>query len=161
MLDSGISTLPSVEQQRAEFWLLPLEALNAAEWEALCDGCGLCCLNKLQDEDTDEVFFTNVACNGLDLQTCRCQYYAQRQQKVPDCLCIRNESAAHPQMFNYLPATCSYRLRHLQQPLPQWHPLLTGQPIRSAQVMGQQGVINEKALKKTLHEHIISWVKTG
>lgn len=146
---------------RPQFWERPLAELNEAEWEALCDGCGLCCLHKLQDDETEQVFFTDVACDFLDLHTCRCTGYQQRQQQVADCLSIREQSQTEGGdiVFEYLPLTCAYRLRHQQQPLPVWHPLLTHQPLKSAAVMGQQGVIHERMLTQDLHDRIIDWVQ--
>ena len=108
------------------FWEKPLSALNPDEWEALCDGCGKCCLNKLEDEDTGEVALTRVACRLLDDATCRCAHYDIRHQFVPDC--IRLTAATIPRHLYWLPATCAYRLRHFGRPLPDWHPLISGQP---------------------------------
>ena len=91
-----------------EFWWdKGLTEFSADEWEALCYGCGRCCLLKLEDEDTGEVYFTNVACRMLDLHTCRCRDYARRAECVPDCLVLRPFS---PELFAQLPSTCAYRL---------------------------------------------------
>lgn len=102
-----------------------LAELNAEEWEALCDGCAKCCVHKLEDEDTGEVLYTCVACRLLDLETCRCTGYAQRHELVPDCAVL---SPDHPEVFEWMPETCAYRLLHEGRPLPDWHPLLTGDP---------------------------------
>lgn len=102
-----------------------LSTLTPAEWEALCDGCGKCCLHKLEDEDTGELFHTNVACRLLNLQTGQCTRYAERFRHVPDCVAL---TPAEVQRINWLPATCAYRLYAGGQPLPDWHPLRTGDP---------------------------------
>lgn len=108
------------------FWQdRPLADLTLAEWEALCDGCGKCCLHKLEDTDTGKVFYTNVACRLLDVQTGRCSRYAERLRWVPDCVQLTPAAVAQ---LDWLPATCAYRLRAAGQPLPGWHPLRTGDP---------------------------------
>ncbi|MEM9429529.1 MAG: YcgN family cysteine cluster protein [Pseudomonadota bacterium] len=112
---------------RQEFWeRFTLEELTQAEWEALCDGCGKCCLLKLEDWDTGEVAMTNVACRLLDRETCRCTDYPNRKAKVPDCVIIRPEKIA--EIRYWLPETCAYRLRADGQPLADWHPLISGDP---------------------------------
>lgn len=111
---------------RPRFWERPLADLAPAEWEALCDGCGKCCLNKIEDEDTGEVAFTRVACRLLDSDTCRCSSYANRHDYVPDCVVLTPKKL--PQIAYWLPRTCAYRLRHEGKPLPDWHPLRTGDP---------------------------------
>jgi hypothetical protein len=111
---------------RPRFWELPLDELTPSEWEALCDGCGKCCLNKLEFDDTGEVVFTRVACRLLDAQTCRCLDYENRRQFVPECVRLSPESL--DKIAYWMPATCAYRLRHQGKPLPGWHPLLTGDP---------------------------------
>jgi len=108
---------------RDKFWELPLEALNREEWEALCDGCGRCCLHKLEDEDTGAVAYTNVACRLLDTATAQCSNYRHRKAFVPDCLRLTPELVAR---VPWLPPTCAYRRRADGDPLPEWHPLLTG-----------------------------------
>jgi uncharacterized cysteine cluster protein YcgN (CxxCxxCC family) len=100
-----------------------LAELSEAEWESLCDGCGRCCLNKLEDEDTGEIFFTQAACHLLDIQRCRCTQYARRQSSVPTCLSLRDDF----HQFHWLPSTCAYRLCSEGKPLPGWHPLVSGQ----------------------------------
>ncbi len=108
---------------RPEFWKLPLEALTRSEWEALCDGCGKCCLHKVEDEDTGQVYPTNVACKLLDLKTARCKDYKHRRAYVPDCLRLTPKLAGQ---VEWLPDSCAYRLRAQGRPLPDWHYLLSG-----------------------------------
>ena len=108
---------------RDNFWELPLAQLTRAEWEALCDGCGQCCLHKLEDEDTGEVHFTNVACRLLDTATAQCKDYRNRLAHVPDCLRLTPAKIA---AYQWLPATCAYRLRADGEPLRDWHYLISG-----------------------------------
>lgn len=105
------------------FWERPIEALNRAEWEALCDGCGQCCLHKVEDEDTGAIYPTNVACKLLDIPSARCCDYPNRKKQVPDCLRLTPRLAAE---IEWLPDTCAYRLRAEGLPLPQWHYLICG-----------------------------------
>ncbi len=114
------------EKLRPKFWEKPLSTLNPTEWEALCDGCGKCCLNKLEDEDTGAVAFTRVACRLLDDQTCRCAQYDIRKQFVPECVVLKPSNI--DDIAYWMPATCAYRLRHNDQPLEPWHPLVSGDP---------------------------------
>ncbi|MBI1219088.1 MAG: YcgN family cysteine cluster protein [Rhodobacteraceae bacterium] len=111
---------------RPKFWERPLTALNPREWEALCDGCGKCCLNKLEDEETGEVAFTRVACRLLDGESCRCAQYEIRKQFVPECVVLTPKTIA--KVAYWLPATCAYRLLHEGKPLEDWHPLISGNP---------------------------------
>lgn len=111
---------------RPRFWERPLTHLNPAEWEALCDGCGKCCLNKLEDADTGVVEYTRIACRLLDDATCRCTQYPIRHQFVPECIRITPGTIA--EVAYWMPATCAYRLRFEGRGLPDWHPLVTGDP---------------------------------
>jgi uncharacterized cysteine cluster protein YcgN (CxxCxxCC family) len=106
------------------FWQRkPLERMSATEWEALCDGCGLCCLQKLEDEDTGTIHYTDVACRLLDRKSCRCSDYANRHARVPDCVQLRPDNLAG---IRWLPRTCAYRLLAEDKPLPPWHYLVCG-----------------------------------
>lgn len=112
---------------RPRFWeTVPLKQMTGAEWEALCDGCGKCCLNKLEYEDTGEVDFTRLACRLLDGDTCRCSKYETRRDYVPDC--VQLTPASVPRVAYWLPRTCAYRLLHEGKPLRDWHPLISGDP---------------------------------
>jgi len=113
---------------RARFWEnQPLTRMSRPEWEALCDGCGKCCLNKLEDEETGDVVLTRVACRLFDDETCRCAQYPIRHQFVPECIVLTPDSI--PDHLYWLPRTCAYRLLHLGRPLPDWHPLVTNDPM--------------------------------
>jgi uncharacterized cysteine cluster protein YcgN (CxxCxxCC family) len=125
-------TVPSAETDppptppasgRGEFWELPLAALDREQWEALCDGCGKCCLHKVEDEDTGRIYFTNVACRLLDTATARCKDYRNRRAFVPDCLRLTPDVAGE---LEWLPDSCAYRLRAQDKLLPQWHYLISG-----------------------------------
>ena len=109
-----------------EYWKRKsLSEMTTEEWDGLCDGCALCCMHKVEDEDTGEIFYTDLACRLLDLDTCRCTDYANRARKVAECFVL---SVDKPEMFTWLPATCAYRRLANDQGLPDWHPLITGDP---------------------------------
>lgn len=109
---------------RPAFWTLPLSDLTPPEWEALCDGCGKCCLNKLEDEETGEIAYTTVACRLFDGATCRCANYDDRLAHVPECIVLTPDSL--PDAVRWLPRTCAYKRRQLGQSLPRWHYLISG-----------------------------------
>lgn len=143
------------------FWELPLEQLDKEQWEALCDGCGRCCLKKLIDTKTEQVHYTRVVCRYLEQNKCRCQAYSRRQKLVPDCLVLNMENL--PQL-HWIPDTCAYRLRLEGKPLPAWHPLLTGSrdAMRQEQISVTGKVVSEEYVHEDgLQEHIIRWVSAA
>ncbi len=106
------------------FWLtIALDKMSSEQWESLCDGCGKCCLHKLEDDDTGEVHYTNVSCRLLDTETVLCKNYGERKRFVPDCITLTPEKL---KTINWLPATCAYLLIAQGQPLPRWHHLISG-----------------------------------
>lgn len=131
--DAAPTPAPEAGSGPEPFWKKPLEAMSRTEWEALCDGCGRCCLVKLEDEDTGDIHFTNVACRLLDQRSCRCGDYPGRKKKVPDCVKLT------PRRVNeipWLPPTCAYRLVAEGKDLYWWHYLVSG----SRETVHQAGV---------------------
>ena len=104
-----------------------LEEMSPEEWEALCDGCGLCCQIRVEDEDSGETALSNVACRYLDLCSHRCSDYANRHANVPDCVQITPDNVRR---LDWLPSTCAYRLVADGRQLPEWHRLVCGDPER-------------------------------
>ena len=132
-----------------------LEEMTEAEWESLCDGCGRCCLLKLEDEDTGEVYRTKLACRLLDLGSCRCSDYPNRQTHVHDCVSITPEAA---RTITWLPDTCAYRLVAHGEDLAWWHPLISGDPdtIHEAGVSVRGWVMSEeRARVHAMYRYII------
>ena len=106
-----------------KFWLTTaMVDMTSAQWESLCDGCGKCCLHKLIDDTTDDMYVTNLACSFLDINTCRCSVYEDRQAKQPNCIIITSETLAQAY---WLPDSCAYQLVAKGEDLPAWHPLQT------------------------------------
>ncbi|WKJ88828.1 YcgN family cysteine cluster protein [Methylomonas montana] len=141
-----------------KFWeTKSLAQMSTEEWESLCDNCGKCCLNKLEDIDTGEIAFTSVACDLIDLETCRCTRYSERCTLVPECIDLKQHDFAE---YNWLPSTCAYRLLTDGEPLPDWHPLVSG----SSESVKEAGVsIGSYAIKESqvtdLEDHIIEWLQ--
>jgi len=138
---------------RDRFWERGIETLNRAEWEALCDGCGQCCVHKAEDEDTGQIYMTNVGCKLLDLQTARCRDYPNRKRQVPDCVKLTPKLAL---TLSWLPETCAYRLRADGEPLPDWHYLISGdaEAVHAAGASVRGKVIGEE-FAGPLEQHII------
>ena len=143
----------------APFWQTKtLAEMTRDEWESLCDGCGRCCLVKLEDDETDEVFFTDVACQLLDQKTCQCSQYSDRRSYVPDCIVLTPEVVAK---IKWLPMTCAYRLVHEGEDLFAWHPLVSGDPtsVHSAGMSVRGCVVSETEVsEEDLEYHVIHWV---
>ena len=134
-----------------------LAEMSPDEWEALCDGCAKCCLYRLEDEDTREVYFTNVRCRLLDVQTGRCTDYAHRSQRVPDCVTITPAVLQDPY---WLPSTCAYRLLAEGRDLPDWHPLVSGDPhsvVQAGQRVCHRTICEDDA--DTLESHLVDWIE--
>ncbi len=113
-------------EDRKPFWIeKTLHQMSREEWERLCDGCGRCCLYKLEDDDSGEIYYTDVACRYIDPETCRCGHYEQRQRLVPDCLVL---DPGQPEVLRMLPSSCAYRTLWEGRPLADWHPLVSGDP---------------------------------
>ena len=139
------------------FWQsVKLADMTAAQWEALCDGCAKCCLVKLQDEDSGEIVFTDIVCNLLDQQTCRCTHYQERTKLVPDCVKLTKDNL---DKIDFMPPSCAYRLLHEGKDLPQWHPLVSGS-ADSAVVAGMSvkgRVIAEMAFDGDSEDRVVDW----
>lgn len=126
-----------------EFWKRKsLAEMSKEEWESLCDGCALCCLQKMEDEETGDVYFSDIACRLLDTETCRCTNYARRAKLVSDCLVL---SADEPEAFHWLPDSCAYRRLTDGKDLPEWHPLITGDPnsVHEAGISAKGKIVSE------------------
>ena len=128
------------------FWQTKsLRQMTPTEWESLCDGCGLCCLIRFEDEDTGKITPTRVACRLFDSETCRCTDYTQRRATVPDCIAL---TPGNIERLPWMPLSCAYRRLHEGKPLPRWHPLVTGDPqsvhTSGASIRGQ--TISEASL---------------
>lgn len=142
------------------FWQTKsLSELTSAEWESLCDHCGQCCLHKLEDEDTEQIAFTSIACDLLDVSSCRCTNYAQRQQLVPECVNLKQHEFADYQ--HALPVTCAYRLLGEGKELYAWHPLLSGDPnsVKAAGLSVSDYAQNASAISANAdyEDYIIAW----
>ena len=136
-----------------------LAEMTRGEWESLCDGCAKCCLEKLQDDDTGEISYTEVACRLLDLGTCRCTDYANRKRFVPDCVVLTPRTVAR---LTWLPSSCAYRLISEGKDLEWWHPLVSGDPetVHRAGVSVRGRAVPE-AVAGDLEDHIVHWPEQG
>jgi len=137
-----------------------LHEMTPTEWDSLCDGCGQCCMNKLEDEDTGEVYHTDLVCQYMDTDTCGCTVYPERLEKVPGCTLITPQTLPD---YHWLPYTCAYRTLADGRPLADWHPLRSGdsQSVHDAGVSVRGKVVSEAAVaEQDWEEHIIHWVMT-
>lgn len=146
-----------MSELRTNFWdSVPLDEMTPAEWEALCDGCGKCCLNKLEDADTGDVYFTRIACRLFDAKTCQCSNYVQRKLHVPECVVL--DPGTLENVSYWLPASCAYKRLFQGKPLPDWHPLLTGssQSVHRARASVQNRTLSETDIpEEDWEDHII------
>lgn len=143
-------------KKKKNFWeVKTLKELSAQEWEALCDGCGKCCLEKVIFEEDETLAFTNIACKLLDLKTCRCRRYNIRHKYVSECVQLRPENMDD---YYWLPKTCAYRLLHEGKALPKWHPLITGNPMSVHEVgVSAAGRCIPPQPEESFQEHIVDW----
>ncbi len=146
--------------QTSAFWKTKtFEQMTQKEWESLCDGCGKCCLHKLEDEDSGDVYYTDVACRYLDSDTCRCKDYTHRLQLVPECLQLRPQDV---KQFHWLPSTCTYRLLSEGEPLPPWHHLLSNAPELVHQLgfsVKGKTIAENQIHEDDYQERVIHWVE--
>lgn len=142
------------------FWERPLSELTRSQWEKLCDGCGRCCLVKLEDEDTGAIHHTSIACKLLDQESCLCGDYRNRREHVPDCIRL---TLTKLQDIPWLPPTCAYVLRNEGKPLPPWHPLISGDPdtVHDAgvSVRGKVEASEEEVEDEDTPDFIRTWPK--
>ena len=132
-----------------------LEEMTRTEWEALCDGCARCCLLKLEDEDTGEIAYTDIACRLLDTGTCRCTRYRQRLRLIPECVDLTPDQVRR---LGWLPSTCAYRLLAEGRDLAWWHPLVSGDPetVHEAGISVRGRVVPERRGDDP-EERIVTW----
>lgn len=137
-----------------------LAEMTDAEWEGLCDGCGLCCLNKLEDWETGAIAFTSVACKLLDGESCRCKDYDNRQSIVPDCIRLTLESIEE---ISWLPPTCAYQLVADGDDLYWWHPLVSGDPetVHQAGISVRGRTVSEDDVPlEDFEDYLVEWPLT-
>ena len=138
------------------FWTnTPLKEMTTEQWESLCDGCGKCCLNKIIDDETEELYYTNAACHLFDDKTCNCRQYNTRLSLVPECTTITPENVSS---LTWLPDSCAYRRLDAGRDLPSWHPLLTGSKaaMHGMGISAQHKTVNENTVKY-LDDCIVLW----
>lgn len=138
--------MPRMAEDRPFWETKTLRQMTGPEWESLCDGCGRCCLIRFEDEDTGEIVPTRVACRLLDTETCQCSNYAKRKRYVPDCIKLTPGNVGG---LPWMPTTCAYRRLNEGRGLPDWHPLITGDPdsAHSAGIGVRRQVVSETAFK--------------
>lgn len=137
----------------------PLEALTVDQWEALCDGCAKCCLHKLEDAGTGKVYYTKIRCQFMNADSCQCECYDQRSERVPECIDLKKHEVSS---LHWLPSTCAYRLRSEGKPLPDWHYLVSGDrnSVHRAGVSIRGRAISDEFVHPDGYdEHIVKWVE--
>jgi uncharacterized cysteine cluster protein YcgN (CxxCxxCC family) len=152
MLHTDKSKMPELP-----FWkTLTLQQMTLEQWESLCDGCGKCCLFKIEDIDSGDLYFTNIVCRLLDLKTCRCSQYLARRTLVPDCVNLYQHGDI--KSLNFMPTTCAYRLLSEGKDLPSWHPLVSGDR-NSVMTAGQsvQGRVFVESEELVVEDYIVDW----
>ncbi len=146
--------------EKRPFWkTTALEDMTQQQWESLCDGCGLCCLNKLEDADTGDIHYTRAACKYLDIGACRCKDYENRTENVPDCVDLTPQRMRR---LHWLPGTCAYRLVAEERDLAWWHPLVSGdaETVHQAGISVRGRVVSEEGAED-LEDYLIKWAKAG
>ena len=146
------------QSSKQEFWRTKsLDEMSRAEWESLCDGCGKCCLNKLENESSGEIEYTDVACRLLDTDLCQCVSYEDRKRFVPDCRILNPQVV---RKLEWLPSTCAYRLIDEGKDLYWWHPLVSNdrETVHQASVSVRGRVISERETDD-LEGHVVDWPK--
>ena len=147
---------PNTNEEKIPFWKQKrLDQLTSDEWESLCDGCGKCCLHKLEEEDTGRIYHTDVACSLLDTGNCRCQNYVDRMLLVPDC---KQLTANNIREISWLPKTCAYKLVDEGKDLYWWHPLISGnsESVHNAGISIRNRAFTEQEADE-LEDHIVDW----
>jgi uncharacterized cysteine cluster protein YcgN (CxxCxxCC family) len=138
-----------------------LQEMTGVEWESLCDGCGRCCLHKLEDVDTGRIHYTDVACRLLDLTTCRCSNYPERVKHVPDCVVLSSENLED---LTWMPRTCAYRRLAEGRGLARWHPLVSGtrESVHRAGISIRGRAVPESTIAAgDVEEHVIRWLPSS
>lgn len=142
-----------------KFWkTLTLEQMNQSQWESLCDGCGKCCLNQLEDEDSGQLVFTDISCKLFDSQSCKCKNYPKRKRFVSDCQVLTPKKV---RKLTWLPSTCAYRLVANGEDLPDWHHLVSGstKTIHKTGNSVKNKVISEEFVKEDdFEDHVVDWI---
>ena len=149
---------PNAKPTEQPFWQTKtLDEMSKSEWESLCDGCAKCCLNKLENETTGEIQYTDIACRLLDTELCRCVSYDDRKRFVPDCRIL---TPAAVRQLEWLPSTCAYRLVDEGKDLFWWHPLVSGDPdtVHQAGVSVRGRVVSERDTDD-LEGRVVGWPK--